>query len=113
MRTLEQKLIDHLAQLSNGLLQVTHTGAKEIINLVTNTVYHPAANTAVANLYSWNSVSSTWIMVRQIPTTDEAIKTNIVEALQQSPSMQFYRWECYNSAGEFEGNIFTINPSLF
>ena len=105
------KIIDYLFTQSRGVINITPQHAEAIIDLV---VYQYARDIkAVAKLYRHNAVIDTWELIRTVHTTDEIIKEQIIIALEKKPPENFLMFECYNQAGQFEGRIYTINPSLF
>lgn len=106
----EQSIREFLYQRSKGLIDISIQDARHIIDLVTG---KPMAGEAVAKLFRYNACSNVWDLIRAVTTTDADIQKEIVEALNGTPVDKFYRWECYNAAGEFEGNILTINTNLF
>ena len=69
--------------------------------------------TATAKLFRWSSLKKGWEEKYVVETTDETISQNIIRALTVNPIKEFYKWDCYNSAGIFQGSIFTANTNLF
>lgn len=60
-------------------------------------------------LYVWECRASlfSWRLYRTFKNIDdEEINTKIIIALEEGPYMEMYRWECFNSLGQFQGNIF-------
>lgn len=107
---IEQAIKEYLHTQSKGLINITYQDARHIINLV---VGKPEQGVAVAKLYRWNACNSTWEQLRAVVSSDAAIQRETIDALSRKPVEQFYKWECYNSAGEFEGMILTANANLF
>jgi hypothetical protein len=72
-------------------------------------------NNAMAKLFVWdmNRGEGNWRWCKDEVTTDKIIKQKIIEALDRGPAHHFYMFECYNSKGEMEGKIYTLNPALF
>jgi hypothetical protein len=106
----KQNIIDYLRRKSGGLINISSDMATDIITLVNN---QPVESIAVAKLFRWSELKSSYELQYAVPATDELIKQNVKEALTKRPIDKFYLWECYNSAGEFEGKIYTVNTNLF
>jgi hypothetical protein len=96
-------LVDHRTK---GLVKLTPKAAQEIIDLVI-----AGGNTAFVKLHRYEV--NTWRFHRQIPTTDEFIREKISEALDEKQVDKHYKFECFNSSGQLEGQIFTVNSALF
>lgn len=109
MRT-EQAIQDYILQESKGAVKINYQQARCIINLV---IGKANQGQAVANLYRYNLQKQDYEFMRNIFTTDAAIHREIIAALEKKPPTENYRFDCYNSAGEFEGHIYSLNPELF
>lgn len=105
-----QNIIDYLRRKSGGLININSDMATDIITLAHGQLVE---NMAVAKLYRWSELKTCWELQYAIPATDELIKRNVKDALTTRPVDKCYLWECYNSSGEFEGKIFTVNTNLF
>lgn len=110
--TTETHIINYLASESKGVINCSHAQARALIDIVLTTT-GPQPTGAIARLYRYNAVSSQYDFIYTRQCTNEQIKEAILTALETSPAHGFYMWECYNSAGEFEGKIYTINTQLF
>lgn len=101
----------YISQATNGLVSITQTQAADILDIAYK--QSGKTNAALAKLYKYEAQTGNWQFVRTIQVTDEQVKDEIITALSRTPAKQFYRYECYNSTGQFEGNIETVNPCLF
>jgi hypothetical protein len=110
MKTAKQ-IQHYLHTETNGLINITQAQAQHIAGIVLNSTV--VANAAIAKLYRYDAVINNYIFIRTVQTTDEAIKQEIINALNTTPAKNFYKYECYNSQMQFEGNIQTVNPCLF
>jgi hypothetical protein len=106
--TPHQLIIDYVFKITKGFVKLRHDDVSEIINMV---LINGA--TAYVLLYRYNGNNNSWDKGKRIATSNEIIKRKIIEALESKPVEKCYRFECYNSDGELEGNIYTINPMLF
>ena len=106
----KQNIIDYLRRKSGGLINISSDMATDIITLAN---HQPVENVAVAKLYRWNELKKGYELQYAVPATDELIKNNVKQALLTPPVQNCYLWECYNSNGEFEGKIYTVNTNLF
>jgi hypothetical protein len=106
----KQNIIDYLRRKTGGFVNITSDMAGDIIALANN---QQVENVAYAKLYRWNGNAKKFELQYAIPATDELIKHNIKQALNKPQVKDFYLWECYNSDGQFEGNIYTANRNLF
>lgn len=105
---MHQQLTDHIFKISKGILKLTPKGVDEIIEIV-----KADGRIAHAMLFRHNSSNNTWEKVKKTYTTEEKINSAILAALDKKPVENFYKFECYNDAGELEGTIYTANSSLF
>ena|ERR1700761_627960 len=106
------KIILFLERQSRGVINLTQSDAQHIIDIVLQNAVNVEGK-AFVKISRWNAVSSTWELIHTKTTTTEAIQVQINEALTKTPTMEFYMYECYNSAMEFEGKIFSASPTLF
>lgn len=111
MKPLQQKIHNYFTDHSNGVVNLTESNCNDLIDMVLSS--HHKSNTAVANMHRYNAQLDKYDFVVSRFTTDTEIKNAVIEALNEPPQMKFNRWDCYNSAGEFEGSIFTISCHLF
>jgi hypothetical protein len=100
------QIISLMSQRTKGLIKLTPKIAQEIIDIVIS-----GGDTAFVKLFRYEI--NTWKFYRQIPTTNEIVKQRVMEALDTKPVDYSYKFECYNSDGQLEGQIFTINSALF
>lgn len=107
---IEAQIKDYLYRLSKGAVKINYQQARHIINLV---VGKPEQGQAVAKCYRYNNVKNDYEPLVNVITTDATIQREVIAALERKPVTRFYRFDCYNSAGEFEGKIYTLNPELF
>ncbi|MEO5681437.1 MAG: hypothetical protein ABIQ88_02285 [Chitinophagaceae bacterium] len=105
-----QIIISHLQQLTHGVLNLTIDQAQHIIELVQGVKNSPGP---VARLSRWNENRHSWEFIRSQKTTQENIDTAIMAAIQETPVINVYMWECFNDAGQLEGKIFTIHNNTF
>jgi hypothetical protein len=68
---------------------------------------------AFVKKYRFNAMHQTYELYRNIYTTDAVIKQRILEALEEGSVYLFYKYELFNSAGELEGTLYSVNASLF
>lgn len=113
MTTTQQAVKQYIQKVSNGVLNITEKHCSDLINLIVSNVH--SKRDGVAKLFKLNAMSNSHTLFLTRSVSDEVIKTEIVKALENGiPQTQYlYMWECYNSAGEFEGRIFTMNCDLF
>lgn len=107
---IERVLQDYISKRTKGVCTITFQDARHIINLVTGVVNK---GTARAEFFRFNACNNQYEKIRVIATTDEVIKAAILEALDRGPMYEFYRYDLYNAAGEFECRIFTVKNNLF
>ena len=101
-----KKLYDLLQHKSKGMIRLDKTTSQQIIDIVVEN-----GNTAIAKFYRHDGKG--WIFIRQVPTTDEMVSQRIAETLTTKPIENCYKFECFNSNGLLEGQIFTMNADLF
>lgn len=105
----QELIIEKISQQTKGLIKLSWDKATEIMNIVFDN-----SNQAYVVQYRHNSqMKGSWEKIRNLATTDQIIDEKIKEAIQSAPVMDFYKFECFNSDGEREGSIYTINPCLF
>lgn len=69
---------------------------------------------AYITLYEWSMNNKSWIKQYTAITTDEIIKIQIDKYLSgNNETMDFYRFDCYNSEGVFQGTLYTTHIWLF
>ncbi len=107
---LHDDIIALVQSATRGMVTLGHAEAEKVIRLVKQYMDTPGAH---AKLSRYNSVKNGWDLLRVARTTNEAIKQQIIIALESRPVDHCYMWECYNSEGLFEGKIFTIHTNLF
>lgn len=108
-KSVQELLIAKVSELTKGQVKINWDHANEIINTV-------LTNSKQAYVVHWRYSSNNkggWEKVRNLATTDELIDQRIREAIEKAPVMDFYKFECFNSEGNKEGEIYTINPFLF
>lgn len=66
-------------------------------------------------LYKWEfrGELGAWHLFRTFKVSDSIINSKILEALEEGPYMFLYRWECFNNADEFQGNIYNNMYNTF
>lgn len=112
LKTVEQRIIDYLAEKSRGKLRLEMHHATHIKRIVLGQD-GSLLGSATAKKYHFNPVKGGYEIYRTIPTTDGLINERIKEALAIGPIERSYKYELYDSSGEFAGNILTINANLF
>lgn len=108
---LETKIIQYLQEQSRGIICLSATQARHLISLVK--FDGDITTGAHVKLFRWNGTNSKYDFLYSVLTTDEDIKQKIIAALEKRPAEKCYVWECYNSNGELEGKIYSINTNLF
>ena len=108
--SIEREIIEYLQQQSKGVINLQPSHARHIVEMVTGTRLE---KTAIAKLHRKNDQLNSWDSLRNIRTTNEYIHEQIIKALENGPVMDFYMYELFNDAGEFEGRIFTIDQFIF
>jgi hypothetical protein len=107
--TVETQILNYLNSL-HPALQFSMLHANHIVTIMQS----QPDNSAYAKLSRYNAMKNGYDPIRVIRTNDEAIKQAIVKALSIGVQPQGgYLYECYNSNGQFEGKIFSLNPELF
>lgn len=107
---IERILQDYILKRTKGICTISFQDARHIVNLVTGKIQEGFSR---AELSRYNGTNGHYELIRIIQTTDEAISKAIREALEVGPVNNFYRYDLYNAAGEFEGRIFTVKNNLF
>lgn len=108
--SMQQDIIDYLRATTKGRVTIPPSIADGIIAIVNGNGNPPGAR---AKLHRYNALKGDWEFIRTETTTDTAIAYQVREAIKHAPVDHCYRWDCYNSNGEFEGYIYTVNTSLF
>ena len=106
----KSNIIEYLRLKSGGMINITSDMADDVIAMAHDIEIN---KTAYAKLYRWNAAKSNYELMYTVSTTDELIQQNVHDALKKRPADQCYLWECYNSTGQFEGKIYTVNTNLF
>jgi hypothetical protein len=108
--SMEQRLIDYVRQETNGRVNLTPGMVKGMIAIMNDV---GQKGSALAQLHRFNALRGGWEFLYSRLTTDEEVNLQTREALKKNPVEREYRWDCYNSLGQLEGYIFTVNTSLF
>lgn len=108
---IENDIIKFLYTTSNGKIDLSHTHARAIVNMVIGKGKKIIG--AYVLLHELDNQTKTFRLVRTIQTTDELIKEAIIKALETPPDMNFYYYKLFNSLQEYEGCIYSANPNLF
>lgn len=107
MDSLHKQIIEYFSKQSTGVVKLTEAHASHLISMVLSN------ESAKAKLYKKDWQNSGWILMRTVKTTDEKVNAEIIKALETAPNMDFYMFETYNAAGEFQGRIYTHDQFLF
>lgn len=107
--SIEEQIIEYLFTVSRGKIKATPAIVSEIIQIAQGR----DGGTAVCKLMRWNEVKRSWEVQYAVKSTDEEINLQVRAALDRPQVDRCYKWECYNSHGQLEGNIFTVNTNLF
>ena len=98
-------IIDYLGTVTKGLFRCTPYIANRVIELATGN------NIAYVIKQRFNVCNGTYENLQVIKTTDEQIKAARIKTIKQTPG--FYRYQCFDSAGNNVCALETINPHLF
>lgn len=103
--TPEQEIIAYIKTVTGGLVALTPKHANIIVSI--------ALRQDVPKVILFRYGIKAWEKVRTLATTQEAIDAAIKEAIKHRPVEGFYKYDCFNKDGQFEGTIYTVNPNLF
>ena len=106
----EQQIISYLHEQSHGVIKLSYTHARAIINMI---IGGGQVTTAFVQLHQICQQTKNPILIRTIATTDNQINAEIIKALETPPNKDFFFYRCFNSQQEYEGCIYSTNPNLF
>ena len=103
------EIIKYFDKLSKGVVKLLPVHVQKIRDIL-NTA--PSGSPFV-NLLHYNNIKGSYEQVRTIKTTDQQIHDVLIRMLQRKQVMQVYKYECFNSAQEWQCDIYTVSPALF
>lgn len=117
MTTVEEKIIDYLDKLSNGLIKLRMHNAAHIIQLVEGSqkmAKAPVDELPVSRveLFTYVDKDGSWKFIRWEAVTDNSIAVMLRDAMFKKPVENCYRFDCFMSDGS-TAKIYTVNPALF
>lgn len=102
----EEKIIEYLLIKSKGLLRLNINAAREIIKII-------IPSDASVRFCKYNFQTKDYDMQRIIYTTDLIVYDAVYKYLQIPPTIQFYRYDCFNSNSEFQSFIYSAKSNIF
>lgn len=103
---LNDKIKKFMWDKTKGLVRLDLADIDAIINLVRD-------HSARAIFYKWSNQKNTYIVERTSQISDRQLHETLAEYGGKPPIHEFGMYELYNSAGEKQGTIYTINYGLF
>ena len=104
--SIKDKLNKFFHDKTKGLVRLDQKDVDEIISIV-------KSSEATATLYRYIQQHESWSLINTVQVSNETIKEALADQLGVKPVENCYKWELKNSLGDWEGNIFTLNSSLF